>query len=115
MNELLIGLKVTTEQRSSVRKIMRGKAVLVMDGFAPTPARTLDIGMNGMCVGFDHKLEVGQTGKISFEMFLDGKGQLVSCRSKVSYCIFSGDQFKIGFQFIGLEPIAQLAINKYLR
>lgn len=94
---------------------MRGKAVVAMDGFAPTPGRTLDIGTSGMSIGFDHKLEVGQTGKITFEMFLDGKGQHVSCRSKVSYCIFSGDQFKIGFQFLGLEPVAQLAINKFLR
>jgi hypothetical protein len=94
---------------------MRAKAVVVMDGMPPVQARTLDIGATGMSINFDHKLEVGHMGQISFELFLDGKPQVLTCRSKVSYCIFSGDHFKIGYQFINLDMATSTAITKFLR
>ncbi len=94
---------------------MRAKAVVVMDGLAPMQARTLDIGATGMSLTFDHKLEVGHLGQVSFELFLDGKPQVMTCRSKVSYCIFSGDHFKIGYQFVNLDLSTSAAISKFLR
>lgn len=94
---------------------MRAKAVVAMDGGAPMAARTLDIGASGVSLTFDHKLAVGALGNVTFELFLDGKAQLVYCRSKVSYCIFSGDHFKIGFQFVNLDPATLSAITKFLR
>lgn len=94
---------------------MRAKAVVAMDGMPPLPARTLDIGASGMSLTFEHKLEVGHLGKVSFELFLDGKAHIVTCRSKVSYCIFSGDHFKIGYQFVNLDPAALNAITRFLR
>ncbi|MBA5605097.1 PilZ domain-containing protein [Duganella sp. FT3S] len=106
---------MSVEQRSSARKIMRAKAVVAMDGMPPQPARTLDIGASGMSLTFEHKLAVGQLGSVSFELFLDGKAQIITCRSKVSYCIFSGDHFKIGYQFVNLDPTALNAISKFLR
>ncbi|HJV03517.1 MAG TPA: PilZ domain-containing protein [Burkholderiaceae bacterium] len=106
---------MSVEQRSSARKIMRAKAVVVMDGMPPQPARTLDIGASGMSLTFEHKLAVGHLGSVSFELFLDGKAQIITCRSKVSYCIFSGDHFKIGYQFVNLDPGALNAITKFLR
>jgi len=48
-------------------------------------------------------------------LFIDGKPQVLTCRSKVSYCIFSGDHFKIGFQFLTLDLNTSAAITKYLR
>lgn len=94
---------------------MRAKAVVVMDGMPPMQARTLDIGATGMSLTFEHKLEVGHLGHVSFELFLDGKPQLMTCRSKVSYCIFSGDHFKIGYQFVNLDLTTSAAITKFLR
>jgi hypothetical protein len=106
---------VLVEQRSAARKIMRAKAVIVMDGAPPMQGRTLDIGSSGMSITFDHKLEVGHLGNISFELFLDGKAQVMTCRSKVSYCIFSGDSFKIGYLFVNLDAATTAAISKFLR
>jgi hypothetical protein len=94
---------------------MRAKAVVVMDGMPPVQARTLDIGATGMSLTFEHKLEVGHLGQVSFELFLDGKPQIMTCRSKVSYCIFSGDHFKIGYQFVNLDLSTSAAITKFLR
>lgn len=103
------------DQRSAARKIVRSKAVVAMDGFQPTLGRTFDIGASGISITFEHKLEVGQMGNVSFELFIDGKPQVLTCRSKVSYCIFSGDHFKIGFQFLTLDLTTSAAITKYLR
>ncbi|WGG48608.1 MULTISPECIES: PilZ domain-containing protein [Rugamonas] len=103
------------DHRSAARKIMRSKAVVVMDGAPPAQGRTLDIGASGMSITFDSKLAVGQMGQVMFELFLDGKAQIMTCRSKVSYCIFSGDHFKIGYQFMNLDQPTLASITKFLR
>ena len=103
------------DQRSVASKIVRAKAVVAMDGMPPEQGRTIDLSASGMSLNFEHKLAVGHMGQVTFELFLDGKGQLVSCRSKVSYCIFSGDHFKIGFQFLGPDAATAAIIGKFLR
>jgi hypothetical protein len=97
------------------RKIVRAKAVVVMDGMPPQPGRTLDLCATGLSMTFDHKLAVGHIGRVTFELFLDGKGQLVNCRAKVTYCIFSGDHFKIGYQFIDPDAATTSLISKFIR
>jgi hypothetical protein len=101
--------------RQGVRKILRTRAMLVMDGAAPQPARTFDLGMAGMLVTTGHKLDVGTTGQVVFEMLVDGKPQLLTCRAKVAHCIYSGDDFKVGFVFLPLHPDATHAITRFLR
>lgn len=103
------------DQRSVARKIVRAKAVVVMDGMPPQPGRTLDLCASGLSMTFDHKLAVGHTGQVTFELFLDGKGQLVNCRAKVTYCIFSGDHFKIGYQFVNPDAATSAIVNKFIR
>ncbi|CAN7418785.1 PilZ domain-containing protein [Duganella sp. LjRoot269] len=103
------------DQRSMARKIVRAKVVLAMDGMPPQQGRTIDISSNGLSLTFDHKLAVGHMGQVSFELFIDGKAQILSSRSKVSYCIFSGDHFKIGLQFLNPDAATTTAVNKFLR
>ena len=103
------------DQRSVARKIVRAKAVVVMDGMPPQQGRTLDISSTGLSLTFDHKLAVGHLGQLTFELFMDGKGQLVSSRAKVNYCIFSGDQFKIGFTYVNPDIGTMATVNKFLR
>ena len=71
--------------------------------------------IEGIVDAVDHKLAVGHTGQVTFGLFLDGKGQLVNCRAKVTYCIFSGDQFKIGYQFINPDAATTSVVNKFIR
>ncbi|OFA04133.1 PilZ domain-containing protein [Duganella sp. HH101] len=103
------------DQRSVARKIVRAKAVVIMDGMPPLQGRTIDISAQGLSLNFEHKLGTGHMGQLSFELFIDGKAQLLTCRSKVTYCIFSGDHFKIGYQFLNLDSITSSAITKFLR
>ncbi len=86
-----------------------------MDGGAPMAARTFDLGPAGMSVTSAHKVDVGQQGQVVFEMLVDGKPQVITCRAKVNHCIFSGDEFKVGFVFQPLPPEASAAIAKFMR
>lgn len=103
------------DQRQVSRKILRAKAMVVLDGAAPTPARTLDICLSGLSLTMGHMVPAGSTGSVSFEMFVDGKPQIITCRSKVTYCIFSGDDVKVGFQFINPDQAATAVIAKFMR
>ena len=103
------------DQRSVARKIVRAKTVVAMDGMQPQQGRTLDISASGLSITYEHKLAVGHMGQVTFELFVDGKAHILGCRSKVTYCIFSGDHFKIGFQFMNLDLATSATINKFLR
>lgn len=103
------------DQRSGARKIVRSKAVVVMNGAQPMQGRTLDISASGLSLTFDHKLTTGDIGMVSFELFVEGKAQVLTCQSRVNYCIFSGDHFKIGFQFMNPDMATMATINKFLR
>lgn len=86
-----------------------------MDGGAPAPARTIDLGPTGMSLTMGQMVQTGHAGQVSFEMFVDGKPVVISSRSRVTYCIFSGDDVKVGFQFIGPDSNALAAIAKFMR
>lgn len=103
------------DSRQGARKILRVKAMIVMDGGAPMAARTFDLGLAGMSLTSPNKVLTAQTGQIVFEMLVDGKSQLVNVRGKASHCIFSGDEFKIGFTFLPLDNDAAGAITKFMR
>lgn len=103
------------DQRSGARKIVRSKAVVVMDGMSPKQGRTLEISASGLSITLDHKLSTGDIAMVSFELFVEGRAQVLSCQSRVNYCIFSGDHFKIGFQFMNPDMATMATINKFLR
>lgn len=88
---------------------------MVIDGAAPVPARTFDLSLGGMSVTSGSKVEPGQTGQVVFEMLVDGKPQIITCRARVSHCIFSGNEFKVGFVFLPLNADATAAITKFMR
>lgn len=89
--------------------------MVAMDGMPPYQGRTIDISPQGLSLQFDHKLQPGQTGQMMYEIFIDGKAQVLTCHCKVSHCIFSGDQFKIGFLFVNPDASVTAAIAKYMR
>ena len=103
------------DQRQGVRNILRVRAMVVIDGAAPIAARTFDLGLAGMSVTTGNRVETGHAGQVVFEMLVDGKPQIITCRAKVSHCIFSGDEFKVGFVFQPLTPEAINAITKFVR
>lgn len=89
--------------------------MIVMDSAAPIAARTFDLGLAGISLTADNKVQVGATGQVVFEMLVEGKPQIVNTRGKVNNCIFSGNEFKIGFVFLPLDNEAAGAITKFMR
>ena len=86
-----------------------------MDGGAPMAARTFDLGLAGISLTSEHKVQVGASGQIVFEMLVEGRPQIVNTRGKVSHCIFGSGEFKIGFVFLPLDNEAAGAITKFMR
>lgn len=86
-----------------------------MDGCAPIAARTLDISANGISLLMNEPLQTGQRCQISFEMYFDGKANVVTAKAAVSHCIFSSTGFKVGFQFSKLDLSAMTVIAKFIR
>ncbi len=107
-------LDTTTEQRWAARKIFKAKAVLTMDGTAPAAARTLELGAKGLSLALPYPLTVGNTGMIQFDLLVDGKAKPLKAKGSVVYCIFSNDEFKIGFKFLNLDLLVLTAITRFV-
>jgi len=104
-----------TDQRKSARKILKVKALIVMDGQPPLPGRTADIGANGLSVTVGRPMQAGQLGQLGFDLLVEGKTVSIRARAKVMYSILSGDDFKVGFQFLNLDLTAMTQLARYLR
>lgn len=101
--------------KAGTRKILRVKAMWVLDGHAPVAARTLDLGTSGVSVHVEQMVKEGAKGQISFEMFTDGKTHMISAKVAVTYCIFSSGEFKVGMQFLQLDPQTAQVLGKFMR
>lgn len=106
---------MSVEQRQGARKILRAKAMLVMDGAGPVAARTLDVGPGGMSAVVADPVPTGKQGKVLFELFYDGKAHIIEARTAVSHCIFSSAGFKVGLTFMNLDMAVSSAISKFMR
>lgn len=106
---------MVVETKSIARKIVRTRAMLVLEGAAPMPARTVDISTAGATVTVGEQVKVGQRGHLSFELLLEGKPQLISARVSATHCIFSGDELKVGLHFLSPEPATVAAISRFMR
>ncbi len=89
--------------------------MVVIDGTAPVAGRTSDLSPTGVSLTMGNMVKAGQQGQVSFEMLVDGKPTIINTRAKVMYCIFSGDDVKVGFQFINPDPATLAAIAKFMR
>lgn len=86
-----------------------------MDDAPPATVRTIDVAASGVCITAPAPVAVGAPGKVSFDLYHDGKNSAIVAKVKAMYCIFSNGEFKIGFQFTNLELSAMSALAKYLR
>lgn len=104
-----------TEQRQSARKILKVKALVVMDGQAPLQARTTDIGAQGVSVTVGQPMQAGQLGQVGFDLLVDGKMVPVRVRARVTHSILGGDEFKVGFQFLNPDASTTAALARFLK
>lgn len=103
------------EQRKAARKVLRTKAIVAMDGYNPLLGKTADVGSTGVSICVPHPITAGLVGQLNFDLLTDGTFVPMQTRAKVSYCIFSGGDYKVGFHFINLEPGASSALARFMR
>ncbi|MGF6275620.1 hypothetical protein ABIB38_004021 [Massilia sp. UYP11] len=103
------------DQRKSPRKAYRTKALLAIDGQPPIAGKTSDVGANGVSISLADPLAVGQGGQVAFDLLVEGSIVTIQTRAKVSYCIFSSGEFKVGFQFLQPDLAAVTALARFMR
>jgi hypothetical protein len=111
----LSGSSVQSEQRRSKRKILKVKASLSIEGGATVPGRTVDVAGDGVCVLVTDSVQPGAAGLLRFELFHDGKVTPVSAKVRAQYCILTGGEYKVGFQFVTVDLSAMAALSRYLQ
>ena len=89
--------------------------MLAMDGKAQVSGKTCDVGASGVSVNLADPLTAGQGGQIAFDLMVDGSVVTINTRVKVSHCIFSSGEFKVGFQFITPDLAAVTALARFTR
>lgn len=103
------------DQRKSVRKVWRTKIAVAIDGQQPVLGKTIDVGANGVGVCLAEPLPAGHSGQLGFDLLIDGKFTPVLARARVTHCIFSNNEFKVGFHFLNLDPAGVAALNRFMR
>ncbi|GAB3465485.1 hypothetical protein GCM10027321_30620 [Massilia terrae] len=106
---------MTVEQRNSLRRVIKTKALLALDGRGTDSGRTTDVGMDGLGINFPDPVDAGRPGYVRFTVLMEGQPSVVTARVKTQYCIFSQGEFKVGLQFMDLDQSASVVISRYLR
>ncbi len=109
------GLPDFNEQRKSIRKVLKVKALVTVDGGAPFLARTLDLGGDGLCLVVPQRIAQGAMAEVRFELFHAGKATPISVKTRAQYAILSSDEYKVGFQFVNLELSSMASISRFLQ
>ena len=104
------------EKRQSLRKQLRIKAMLTVDGRMPMKVNTIDIGKFGMCLnGVLYSLDPGQAVGVAFQMVCSGKIYDVAANARISHCTSTiNDGFKAGLQFVNLDSEVAAMLAQYV-
>ena len=103
------------EQRLTQRKLLKVKAVVVVDGFSPAMVKTVDVSPSGMCIMSADPIQVGATAQLRFDLFVEGSITTIDVRCRASYCILSHGDFKVGFSFLNLNLSGMTALAKFMK
>lgn len=103
------------EQRSTQRKVVKVKALVALEGGAAVAARTVDISASGMCVSVADPMAVGASAQVRFDLLVEGRPNTIQVKSRATYCILSGNEFKVGLTFLNLDLSSMTTLAKFLR
>ena len=89
--------------------------MVAAEGAAPQMGRTSDVNEGGVSINLPGPLAVGKAVQLRFDLLVEGRLVPINSRATVQYCILSGGDFKVGFQFRNLEMGAMTALSRFLR
>ncbi|MBI1892287.1 MAG: PilZ domain-containing protein [Burkholderiales bacterium] len=97
------------------RAVFRCRARLSVEDKPPINAWTVDISMDGISIMLAEPIELGQYCVVKFETAISGSPRQFSAIAKSVYCVCScTGQYRIGFQFYGINPAQAAIINELL-
>lgn len=106
---------MNTEARAYPRKLMRCQARVIPRGMSPLRAKTIDISLGGVSLFVPEQLPAGQVCDLGFEAPHNGKMVRVIGTARVIYCVLTGtDGYRIGFQYIQLDPANSKALTELM-
>ena len=95
--------------------MLKAKAILALPDMRPIQARTIDVAANGVAIACDQAIPEGIIGKLSFDLYFDGKTTPITTQARALYCIISNGEYKIGFQFVSVDLSSMMTLAKFLR
>lgn len=103
------------EQRKSERKLVKVKAMIKLESGEAVMGRTFDLGATGVGILLDIPLKTGIQVRVSVGLLVQGIVTPMHAQGRVQYCIFSNGEYRIGFQFLQLEPATVAMLARFLR
>lgn len=106
---------MSVDTRKTLRKPLLVPATVCLSGRTPLGVRTLDIGLDGLCIATAVGVESNLKCNVEFALPL-GKGGRVALalQARVVYNVLSQDGFKVGLHFMTPAPDALAALGRYL-
>ncbi len=106
----------TQDRRVHDRRPLRVSARVLLPNDQAFEVRTLDIGAGGMGIVAGANPKPGTTFGVQFTLPAKGNAGAVplQLKVKVAHSVLDAGGFKIGLQFVGLEPAIERVIKQYL-
>lgn len=108
---------IKSERRAFPRHPLRTQALIVLADGRLIEARTMDIGKGGMGVVLGFNTPVGSRFGIRLTLPIRPKGNaLFETQVQVANCVLDGAAggFRLGLEFVALQPEAQAVLDKAL-
>jgi len=106
-----------SDRRAHDRRPLRIAARVLLPNDQSFEVRTLDIGAGGMGIVAGANPKPGTTFAIQFNLpAKTGPATPLQVRVKVANSVLGGDQggFKIGLQFLALDPVSERVIRQFV-
>jgi hypothetical protein len=104
------------EARVAERRIVSGRAKLVLGGGSVNSGKMVDISTTGACVMMDDQVPAGRSATLECDIFMEGKRYVFSLPVVTVYGLLArGKGFKIGLRFGAHGPDVAGKIEELLR
>lgn len=100
------------DSRQTNRKILRCRAMVRIESGAILLGKTLDVSQGGLCILLENSMPVGALCEVRVDFFLDGKSARIQSKTRVVSCICTHRTYRVGLQFLGIDPSQMDVIRK---
>jgi hypothetical protein len=103
------------EQRREHRKLIRLRADVRLPDNSVLEGHTVDLSRRGVGILSPVQLTNGQNCTISLDLTACGENVALRLVGRVCYCMESGNEYRIGLQFVQMDESTALLISELLK